>query len=73
MVEQVLSGRAVGPQRYVRDQDEWVVVLAGAAALEVDGEPVALGRDQWLFLPSGVAHTVVDAEPGTSWLALHLR
>ncbi len=36
-VEQILSGRLDGPQDYVQDHDEWVVVLDGGAVLEVAG------------------------------------
>ena len=49
------------------------MVLAGAAALEVDGEPVDLAAGDWILLPSGVPHTVLRTDPGTSWLAVHLR
>ena len=73
MIEQILSGRTVEPHSYVQPQDEWVVVLAGRAALDVDGEPVVLGPGEWLFLPAGVAHTVRETTPGTSWLAVHLH
>ena len=73
VVEQILSGRTERGQAYVQDQDEWVVLLAGAAVLEVEGEPVALAAGDWLFLPSGVAHIVLETEPGSSWLAVHLH
>lgn len=72
LVEQILSGRVEGTEPVVQDQDEWVVVLAGAAAVDVDGESVDLAAGDWVFLPSRVPHTVVRAEPGTSWLAVHL-
>ncbi len=70
---QILSGRASDPHSYVQDQDEWVVVLAGAAVVDVGGERVTLASSEWLFLPSGLAHTVLESEPGTSWLAVHVH
>ncbi len=73
VVEQILSGPTDRPHTYIQDQDEWVVVLAGAAVLDVEGERVTLGPGEWLFLPSGVPHTVVETEGGTSWLAVHLH
>ena len=73
VVEQILSGPSDEPHPYVQDQDEWVVVLAGATVLDVEGERVALGPGEWLFLPSGVAHTVLETAAGTSWLAVHLH
>jgi cupin 2 domain-containing protein len=73
VVEQILSGRLEEPADYLQAQDEWVVVLAGAATLEVDGETVELAARDWLLLPSGVPHRLVRTEPGTDWLALHLH
>ncbi len=73
VAEQILSGRTGRPHAYVQAQDEWVVVLAGRAVLDVDGDSVVLAHGDWLFLPSGVPHTVVETAPGTSWLAVHLH
>jgi len=72
-VEQILSGRNDAPQRYLQTDDEWVVVLAGAAVLDVDGQPRAMGPGDWAFLPAGVPHTVVETAAGTNWLAVHLH
>ena len=71
-VEQILSGENDQPAAYSQDHDEWVVVLAGAAVLDVDGERRDLGPGDWAFLPAGVAHTVVRTSAGTSWLAVHV-
>jgi cupin 2 domain-containing protein len=73
VVEQILSGRLERPADYRQSQDEWVVVLAGRATLEVEGTTVELTARDWLFLPSGVAHRLVETEPGTDWLAFHLH
>jgi cupin 2 domain-containing protein len=72
VVEQILSGRLVSAVDYAQESDEWVVLLAGAASLVVDGERVELTGGDWLFLPAGVAHRLVSTAPGSSWLALHL-
>jgi cupin 2 domain-containing protein len=69
-VEQILSGRLAEPQGYEQDHDEWVVVLAGAAVLEVDGVGHDLGAGDWWLLPAGTPHRLVHTEPGTSWLAV---
>ena len=73
VVEQILSGEGSEPSEYLQEQDEWVVVLAGGAALSVGGEPVELGPGDWVFLPAGVPHTVLRTDAGTSWLAVHLH
>jgi cupin 2 domain-containing protein len=73
VVEQILSGESDRPTTYQQDHDEWVVLLAGGAAMTVDGEPVELRPGDWVFLPAGVSHTVERTEASTSWLAVHLH
>jgi len=70
-VEQILSGRLERPGEYLQEHDEWVVLLAGRARLEVDGEAIDLEAGGWLLLSAGVPHTVLETEPGSSWLAVH--
>jgi len=69
-VEQILSGRLDAPQSYAQDHDEWVVVLAGGAVLEVDGVAHDLGAGDWWLLRAGTPHRLVHTEAGTSWLAV---
>ena len=57
---------------YRQGQDEWVVVLEGAAVLEVDGAEVRLARGDWLLLPAATPHRVLITEAGTRWLAVHV-
>jgi cupin 2 domain-containing protein len=73
VVEQILSGPSAAPASYLQDQDEWVVVLAGEATLDIGDDRVELAPGDWVFLPAGVPHTVVRTEAGTSWLAVHLH
>ncbi len=72
-VEQILTGPLDGPVDYLQPWDELVVVLAGSALLEVDGEAVELGTGEWLLLPAAVPHRLIRADPGTNWLAVHGR
>lgn len=71
VVEQILSGQ-VESVDYCQDQDEWVVLLHGAAVLEVQSERLDLVPGEWVLLPAGTPHRLVHTEPGTSWLAVHL-
>jgi len=71
-VEQILSGRLERPVDDRLDHTEWVVVLAGSAELEVDGEAEQMGAGDWRLLRPGVPHRVLSTTPGTSWLAVHL-
>ncbi len=72
-IRQILSGRTDAPQEFLQEDDEWVVVLSGAAVMTVNGERLPLGPGDWAFLPAGVPHTVLDTAAGTSWLAVHVR
>ena len=72
VVEHILSSASDVPVRYVQDQDEWVVVLTGAAVVDVDGALHQLGAGDWLLLPAQVPHTVVRTAAATTWLAVHI-
>jgi len=69
-VEQILSGRLDEPQDYAQDHDEWVVILAGRARLEVEGEVHELASGDWWLLPAGTRHRLLRTDPGTAWLAV---
>jgi cupin 2 domain-containing protein len=68
LVEQILSGELPEPVDYDQSHDEWVLVLAGHAAVIVDDERLELDAGD---LPAHVRHRLVQTQPGTSWLALH--
>ena len=73
VVEQILSGPDVAPADYLQDHDEWIVLLAGQAVLDVGDERVQLGPGHWLLLPGGVPHRLVEVGSGSNWLAVHLH
>jgi len=72
VVEQILSGTLDAPVEFVQDHDEWVVVLAGGAVLEVADETIELTPGDWVLLPAHLPHRVARAKPHTNWLALHV-
>jgi cupin 2 domain-containing protein len=71
VIEQILSGPLPAPVDYDQSHDEWVLVLEGAAVLEVAGERFGLDQGDWMLLPANVPHRLVECRPGTSWLAVH--
>jgi cupin 2 domain-containing protein len=74
VIQQILSGRLPAPVAYDQPEDEWVVVLSGAAVLEVGPrERMDLTSGDWVLLPAHVPHRLVEMRPGTSWLTLHAR
>jgi mannose-6-phosphate isomerase-like protein (cupin superfamily) len=68
-VEQILSGD-IEPVDYDEAEDEFALVLAGGAVLDVDGERVELTANDWIVLPAHTPHRLVQTEPGTSWLTV---
>lgn len=77
-VERITSwGHTTAPGEWF-DQltDEWVILLAGAARLQIEGEVAAreLAPGDWVFLPARVRHRVEWTDPArpTVWLAVHV-
>jgi len=59
---------------YDQEQDEWVLLVQGAARLAfADGDDVRLGPGDWLLIPAHRKHRVAwtDPEAETVWLAVH--
>ena len=73
VVERIVSSSRIAPQRYVQEQDEWVLLLRGEATLDVDGERASLVSGDYLFLPARTPHTVLNVTDGALWLAVHLQ
>ncbi len=76
-VERIVSMGQASPadSSYDQPQGEWVMVLQGAAAVQIEGEaePRALGPGDWLDLPPHCRHRVAWTDPAqtTVWLAVH--
>jgi len=76
-IERIVSlGHASAPDFwYDQPQAEWVIVLAGSAAIAFDGEasPRALKRGDYLHIPAHTKHRVTWSDPAepTIWLAVH--
>ena len=74
-VERIVStGQSSPPDFwYDQDEDEWVVLLSGAARLAYpDGCHQDLTVGDWVFLPAHCRHRVDWTDPGqpTVWLAV---
>ncbi len=77
-IERIISKGHSAPQEgwYDQDQNEWVLVLKGAARLAFeDGSEVSMGPGDALEIPAHVKHKVVWAAPEgeTVWVAVHYR
>jgi len=75
-IERIVSHGQCSPPGfwYDQDEDEWVVLLAGAARVAFDDgrPPQALQSGDFLLIPAGCRHRVswTDPDQDTVWLAL---
>lgn len=70
-IEHIVSSATPDPALQVQGWDEWVLVVAGAAELEMSGRRIRLAAGDWILIPSGTAHRVLGAMHGTHWVAVH--
>jgi cupin 2 domain-containing protein len=76
-IERILSGGETTPPGawYDQEQDEWVVVLQGAATLTyADHSSIAMKPGDYVLLPAHTRHRVdfTSQEPPCIWLAIHI-
>ena len=77
-IERIVSHGQASPPGfwYDQDEDEYVLLLEGAAVVEIEGTgSVRLGPGDWIDLPAHVRHRVAFTEPDTDtvWLAVFRR
>ncbi len=78
-LERIISSGQATPEGewYDQEQDEWVLLLTGSAALLIEGEhaPHRLIPGDYLHLPAHCRHRVeqTDTLVKTVWLALHFQ
>ena len=78
-IERIVSTGQTSPPGFWYEQtdDEFVVLLAGAARLRFEAGDVAVDMKpgDWVEIPAHVRHRVeaTQSEPPTVWLAMHRR
>lgn len=76
-IERIISYGQASPAGFWYDQawDEWVLLLQGAAEIDLVDRHVALSPGDHLFIPAGQKHRVTRTDPDqpTIWLAIHLN
>ncbi len=76
-IERILSTGQASPDGFWYDQDwdEFVLIVQGAARLQLEGEAErALGCGDWAMIPARRRHRVAWTDPAvpTVWLAVHI-
>ncbi|WP_199033095.1 cupin domain-containing protein [Ralstonia sp. ASV6] len=76
-IERIVSNGQASPPGFWYDsaQEEWVLLMEGGAAVQIEGEtaPRLLQPGTWLHLPAHCRHRVAWTDTGrpTVWLAVH--
>jgi len=73
VIEQISSSSDIPLTQYVQTQDEWVLLVQGAADIEIDGQSKPLKSGDYVFLPANTPHCVKRVSEGALWLAVHLH
>lgn len=73
VIERISSSTNIPQTQYVQAQDEWVLLVKGAAEIEIDGKTESLKPGDYVFLPANTPHCVRKVSEGTLWLAVHLH
>ncbi len=75
LLERIVSRGCPTPDGlwYDQEQDEWVMLAAGSAVLEIENTgPLELQAGDHLLIPAHVRHRVARVSGDAVWLALHL-
>lgn len=78
-IERIVSRGHRSPEGFWYDQDwdEWVLVVRGSAAVEIEGRPAAtvLNAGDHLFIAAHTRHRVAwtAEKEDTIWLAVHIQ
>lgn len=73
-LEQIVSNGAASAEGfwYDQDQQEWVLLIQGEAALKLEnGEVIGLKAGDSLLIPAHCKHRVEYTSQNAVWLALH--
>lgn len=74
-IERIVSCGHASPAGFFYDQPraEWVILLKGAARLQLEGETLALKAGDFINIPAHAKHRVEWTAPDepTVWLAVH--
>lgn len=74
-IERIVSQGHTSPDGfwYDQNQDEWVLLIAGAARLQFDDKIVEMKPGSFLMIPAHRRHRVEWTDPGqrTIWIAIY--
>lgn len=72
-INRIASNRLSDGSWYDQEEDEWLMLVAGAALLLLDNEEVHLKAGDTLFIPAQQLHKVVSTSEDALWLTVHIE
>lgn len=69
-IEAIRSRLFMPGEEYDQEEDEWVLLVRGKAALEVEGDERLLREGDSLFLPRHTLHRVLSTSDDALWIAV---
>ncbi|MEE8588539.1 MAG: cupin domain-containing protein [Sulfurimonadaceae bacterium] len=71
-INRIVSNRLTNGSWYDQDEDEWLVLVEGAALLLIDDEEKTLKAGDTLFIPAHQLHRVISTSDNALWLTVHI-
>ena len=73
VINRIVSNDLQNGEWYDQSEDEWLVLLAGEAVVELEGKEKALRKGSTLFIPAHVKHRVKSTSQKALWLTVHIH
>lgn len=70
-IKRILSSADIEQQVMIQEEDEWFIMIEGAALIMIDKEKRELQKGDYCFIKAGTAHQILFVKEGTIWLAVH--
>jgi len=72
-INRIISNRLENGSWYDQEEDEWLVLIRGAALLMIDNEEKTLKSGDTLFIPAQQLHKVISTSDDALWLTVHIE
>jgi len=71
-IKRIVSSSKIDQEIMIQEEDEWFILISGAATVVIDEEEVALKSGDYCFVKRKTAHRLIAVKEGTIWLAIHI-
>ncbi len=71
-INRIVSNRIENGQWYDQEEDEWLILIKGAALLMIDNEEKRLKAGDTLFIAAHELHRVLSTSENALWITVHI-